>query len=466
MVGIAKAETSYISFGQERDIPVTVASVSSETITSNPPTTMITDLYIGCLLKIKSCAGNTALNNKYYVIVDNTDNDIEIDTDLSGDLAAADTAVIVAFGAPPLNTTAKAALSDWIGIMTEFQAPDPKYEVKRYRYIGGTRDFGIAADGFISCTGKIPPFTVQNGKFLKFLLGRIYETGTDSGGGGGSDLDGAVEAGDTVVTLTSASGYAADDVIQITTGTNSECRLITAVTGNNITLAAGLDRDHADAEVCNEVIAPFTHVLEGQSRVPTFSLERRIVMASDLITYHCGNAITKFDFSGEEKGDLKLGVDILGSRPFKHAGDPNTVTALSTAPYLFHQAQMTLFGSIFARMKEWSLSGDNKLKDAGYWRRNNGAYSQDVIEEEREYQMTVKANIVDSTLYDQLTARSAVTAQLDFSRGASDTLQILCSNCEIEESPHPIPEKGAFEPEMVLFPKTVKITIVDSVNPY
>ncbi len=467
MVTLAKVESTQLSFGEERDILCTISSVSTVTITLTSPVTLITDIYINCMIEIKACAGTPALNGKEFQIVDNTDDDIVICTDLSASLAAGDTFWIQRYSAAPPYTTAKPLTANWLGILSEgVNLPEPEYDSKEYRIIGGTRDWSIQTDGAVKCNGEIP-FVIQNGKFLKPAFGRIYETGTDKASGGGSDLDGNVVAGVDTIILTDATDYATGDYIQIDTLTNSEIRKITNIATQTLTLDFGLDRAHADAIVCNEVEFPFTHVLEGASRLTPFTLEGVFEMSPDLILLYLGNIATKWEISGDEEGEVKAKYDIMASRPFKNTGTKNTVSEVSTAPYKFNDATFTFWDSVIARILKWNLSCEQNVDPRFYWRGNdNAAYASDRKEQDRVYTLNATVEIVDASVWDKLAARGELTLQVDFARATSDTFQLLCSKCKMLKAPHLMPEKGTIEVEEVFRPKTVKATFVDSVAPY
>lgn len=468
MVQVITAEIVQCSIGDEIPIPVTVTSCTGTGIVCATPTAMIADIYIGCEFEVISCTDNTALNGHRYLITDNTDNDLVIDTDISSDLDADDTGRIRPYGAGPISTTSVLDTDTVIGVLPTVDYPDPDFEHQRYHTSGGGREPHIIAYKEIKHVGSLP-VTLQNGRILKYLMGNLYESGADKAAGGGSDIDGATTKWDLVFDVTAGTNYAATDYIQVGTGTTSEVRKITDVTSNTITVDFPLEFAHADEETCNEVEAPFTHVMTvSDNPLPSFTLERGVDMATDWVVYYLGTVISKGELTGEDKGELQAKLDILSSRQFKNtANSMSSITLLNDNPFICDNAVFTFWSNPLARVKSFSCSIDNKIEPGIYWRQASGPYALDMIPKKCDVELVTTAVPYDSQLWDQLLAQSAITCQIDFTRtAASDTAQIKCENCKIKSAPHNQPEEGELEVEMTIIPKTTTLTFVDSIYHY
>ncbi len=94
-------------------------------------------------------------------------------------------------------------------------------------------------------------------------------------------LNGATLAGATSVVVTSATGYAVNDIIQVdvnntSTPTTAECRKITSVSGTTLNLDKALTFAHASGQAVSVVTSPFAHTMNPAATLGSMSVSKRV----------------------------------------------------------------------------------------------------------------------------------------------------------------------------------------------
>jgi hypothetical protein len=374
----------------------------------------------------------------------------------------------ISFGEESTYGTKPASIDTWIGLVPRASFPTKSNEAREWWAIGEGRDFFGQADGIAVLEGSIP-FVLQNGYMMFFVLGYVVDTGTDVGGGGGSDLDGALAVGDTSITLTDATNYAVDDYIQIGVA-NAEIRKITNIAGApTIVVDKGVRRIHADAETCNEVQAPFTHVMQNLNTLPnlgSFTLEGKYFDGTTtFVRWAQGCKIDSFTLEATEEDVLIATADVITKIDTKDTSTSTTLTAKTDEPYKFYEAAWTVDGSGFTKVTSFRQTINSALRPKRYMQSTNGQYIYELIEGKRTHELQMTAVIDDTTLYDLILDGSIFDAYVIFTRGANDTLRIDFDDCKILTGPHDIPEEGEVVVENRIRCRRTKYTFVDS-NPY
>ena len=219
------------------------------------------------------------------------------------------------------------------------------------------------------CVIEVRPDTI--GRFLQAAVGRATTVGTDVGGGGGSQLNGAVSAGATVVTLDSVAGYAVNDYVQI--GVSSpdlpEVRKVTAVGAFTLTLDKALTFAHADNEVCNEVAAPFTHTFTPTDDLDSYTAEKRIgtfgTKAFRVPGSKVNTAEVRFEATSGAAGAAQGEFNWLG-RDVDDTG-PNAATLSALSAFMFHHGSVELGGVPLPRQpRNVRVGWNNQLVEDDY----------------------------------------------------------------------------------------------------
>ena len=348
------------------------------------------------------------------------------------------------------------------GAWESIEVPDPTMEIEpRYFLgVGAKRNYYSAYKGQQSLSGTLSNFELLNGYPLRFPLGTVSTTGTD-GGTGGSTVDGIIYAGQYEFDITDATGYAVSDYIQVGTGATAEVRKITALSSNNIFVDYPFLFEHADDEACNEVVAPYTHIINEAVELPGISWQVKNrdsseTATNDWIRRYFGGKIGQATLTAEEGGTLRMSWE---SAPFLNM-DHNqyddtvqtapvnkfdasslgvTVERPSTEPYYFSQGSITMFGVEFARVANFTININNNLEPRYFISNTAERTPTAIFEGRREYSMTATMVLPDSTastattrtLFKELLAEGDYTAgftgfdiDLVFTRGTNDTLSI------------------------------------------
>jgi hypothetical protein len=173
-------------------------------------------------------------------------------------------------------------------------------------------------------------------------------------------------AGATTVTLTSATGYAVGNFVQIdvnnTVGpTTSEVRKISSITTNTLTLDAALVYGHASGAAVSKVVAPFTHTITQSNTLPSLTVEKNLGGFESL--QFSGARVNKLSLSAQV-GNQEVGCsyDMIA----KHVGvlpTPSAISIVNEDPFVFAEASLSLFGQTVAQAETVQLDIENGLKD-------------------------------------------------------------------------------------------------------
>ena len=348
------------------------------------------------------------------------------------------------------------------GAWESIEVPDPTMEIEpRYFLgVGAKRNYYSAYKGQQSLSGTLSNFELLNGYPLRFPIGTVSTTGADSGAGG-STVDGIIYAGQYEFDITSASGYVADDYIQVDVGALAEVRKIVAVSSNNIFVDYPFLLDHADDVACNEVVAPYIHTITEAVELPGISWQinnkdSSETATNDWIRRYYGGKIGQATLTAEEGGTLRMSWESAPFLNMDHNQYDDTVqtapvnkfdaTSLavtverpSTEPYYFSQGSISMFGVEFARVANFTININNNLEPRYFISSTAERTPSAIFEGRREYSMTATIVLPDSlastattrTLFKELLAEGDYAAgftgfdiDLVFTRGANDTLTI------------------------------------------
>ena len=305
------------------------------------------------------------------------------------------------------------------GVWESIEVPDPTMEIEG-RYFLGTeskRAFYTAYKGQQSFSGTLSNFELLNGYPLRFPLGTVATTGTDSGAGG-SVTDGITYAGQYEFDVDSSSGYAVNDYIQIGTGATAEVRKVTAVSSNNIWVDYPVLFEHDTDETCNEVTSPYTHTIVEAVELPSISWQVKNTDSAETaanawIRRYFGGKIGQATITAEEGGTLRMSGESAPFIDMNHNQYDDTARTIvnkwdasnlaatvefpTSEPYYFSQGAITLFGVEFARITNFTLNINNNLEPR-YFIRNDGSERtpSEIYEGRREYSMTATIVLPDS----------------------------------------------------------------------
>jgi len=369
--------------------------------------------------------------------------------------------------------------------------------------------------------------------------------------------------GDTHITLSASHGLVANDHIVIFGAAHltnaaalatAEVHKVRAVPATNvIQLDTPLQFDHAHADYVREIdtasLNHYKHEIFEAVALDSVSWHVHVrdssedaglaggnVTTNDFDRRYHGGKIGNMSLSAEEGGLLTCGwdgVNFLGmnhnqktsrtqpltggasiadvSVPFytlmqnirnADVSAPGTITSTSAAePYYFSGGQVSLFGSVVARVRSFSLSINNNEEPRYYLKRTMGRHRgpSEILEQRREYTCSVTlalpdvtTNVVAATnIFKELllegdygSGMQGFNIELRFDRGANDNIIIRIPDdytgssgtgattggnqqgAFINTAPHTISEANPMEVEAEVLFRNLKVIINDNIAVY
>ena len=423
------------------------------------------------------------------------------------------------------TSPANAYVNQVAGIFESANLPDPTMDWQKFYGFatGSTRNYYRAYKGKVGNVGGLGDVQLLNGVPLRYGIGKCVTEGTDKGSGGASTLNGAVAAGATTVTMTDATGYAQNDYIQIgvytVTGDDAEVRKISNVNGQILTLDYPLSYAHDTLEVCNEVIAPYTHTIFETYEIPSMAwlatMQATDYSGADKATFltrrYLGGKVGRQTISCSEGETLRLSWDEVVFKDWRHnqatytdalsaAHNQNKYDANvaevtpdypSTEPYFFSYGVCSFYGFVFARIKQFRLEISNNLEPKYYVSSTAGAgqIPYEVREGRREYRIGATVDLGDEAVATKMAILSELDAQgvypttasgikgfdisLVFTRGSNDTITFTLppsaaaiggdtQGCLLASAPHNISPEAHTAVDLDIIARSSKIVVVDS----
>jgi len=249
--------------------------------------------------------------------------------------------------------------------------------------------------------------------------------------------------------------------------------------------------------------APYTHTISESNIMPSFAMHvtyNNTSVATALMRRYTGGKINRATISGSEGDFLKLALDEVLFVNYLH--DQNTTDTAShysagvadvtiaypaTQPYLFSYGALSLAGTVFARIRSFSLSISQNL-DAKYYITtgapggNNLPY--EYREGQRQYQLNVTVDIEDAALYRELVRMGTYTSSftgfqviISFTRGANDSIVLTmptttpatgldAMGCLIQSAPHNIVTDPVVSVPLTIIGRNLGIVVTDAIASY
>lgn len=170
----------------------------------------------------------------------------------------------------------------------------------------------------------------------------------------------------TSVTVTSATGITVGTFIQIDVNSvsgsrTSEIRKVTNVVSTTLTLDVALVYGHANASQVTLVVAPYTHTIIEQNTLPSLTVEKNIGGFQSL--QFAGCRIGKFNVKASAGNTPVETTTDLSGRSVAVMDTPTGVTLVNEEPYVFAEANLTMFNTLRTEVSVVNLAIDNGLKE-------------------------------------------------------------------------------------------------------
>ena len=447
------------------------------------------------------------------------------------------------------------------GVYETVDVPDPEMAIEP-RYLLGTsskRNFYTQYKSSQAYSGGIGSFVLLNGWPLRFPIGKITSI-PGSGLTSRTDLNGDHKKGDVWINVDSATNLAVGDLIAIdyaaspTAASVSEVRRLVAVQSTTyFKLNYPLQFDHpalsAGTQI-REITDPTHYQHDIFETVDLDTISWNVLMRdsgetedNDFIRRYFGGKVGSTTISASEEGMLSMSWDSISFLGMNHNqrdhsgasegyatdqampgfglmqtiddGDMVGTVASSassyalrdrsypkTNPYFFSQGTISIFGTEFARIRDFSISIDNSIEPKYYINTRHGKLSRgpsETREGTRTYNMSATIALPDSiaadatssnvTLFKELllegdygtntsASNKGFAITLTFTRGSNDTITMTIpsdgtaaeggneSGAFITSATHNIGGSGALEVDASIIFRNMKIQIKDSVPLY
>jgi hypothetical protein len=183
----------------------------------------------------------------------------------------------------------------------------------------------------------------QSGIFLRYALGKNYATvGTAVGGGGSTTTNALIAAGDTTLPLTTLTGFAAGEYVQVDTGDDAEIVKISASwngTDNPVLLDASYPfrKAHSSGVAAVEVASPFTTTIKRGSQLDslTFLLHLTDINSLALVKGAKINSVSSSFAPNDETIKLTMAINAMSMQILQRDifGTPAGVSHTFYAPW-------------------------------------------------------------------------------------------------------------------------------------
>lgn len=200
-------------------------------------------------------------------------------------------------------------------------------------------------------------------------------TGVAAVTGSTTTLNGATSANATTVVVTSATGIVNGSFIQIDVNSpsgsfTSEIRKVTNVATNTLTLDVALVYAHANASVVTLVTTPYTHTFIEQNTLPSLTVEKNIGGFQSL--QFAGCRVNKWDLKAPVGNTaVEMTLDMIG-RSVAVLDTPTAVTVANELPYVFAEANLTMYGTLRTEVSNVGITVENGIKETYTYSNQHG----------------------------------------------------------------------------------------------
>ena len=411
------------------------------------------------------------------------------------------------------------------GIYETVDLPDPEMAIEPAYFLGtgSKRNFTRAYSGQQTYNGSVGSFVLLNGKALRFPIGQVSTTTSNTTGSTLNIATTAAVKGDVFITLDNGSSIVADDYIVIgnDTATTCEVRKVVYKPATNVCkLDYPLQFAHAiGADVIELASSPtYTHTITETVDLPSLSLHAHMQSSDEDATKnfdrrYYGGKVGTASISAEEGGMLMMSwgsMNFMGMIHNQQTSSNGTIGVPfyslmqtisdsdvqhpTTEPYYFSQGELTMFGQTIARLRSFDISISNNVESAYYISKQLGRHRgpSEVNEGRREYTMSATIALPDAgaastaarTLFNELllegdynSGKKGFDISLVFTRGTNDTITINIpdstadagANAQgafIRTAPHNFGADNPFQVDVDILFRNMKITVVDSEHYY
>lgn len=188
---------------------------------------------------------------------------------------------------------------------------------------------------------------------------------TGTTGTGTTTLGALITANTSAFTFTAGTGFSVGQVVQVDvngTGptTTAECRKIATLAGASGTVDQPWTYAHANGAAVKGVVGPYTHTVQEQNTLPSLTVEKNIGNFQSL--QFAGCRVNKFDLKAPVgNAPVMITADMMGQSAAV-LDVPTGITVVPEIPFVFTQAQLTIFGAVRYEVTNTGITIDNAVK--------------------------------------------------------------------------------------------------------
>jgi hypothetical protein len=220
--------------------------------------------------------------------------------------------------------------------------------------------------------------------------------------------------------------------------------------------------------------APYTHTITPKMNglPPSQTIEAVLYgrgSGSNIVRTFDGCVPNSGELSISNDDELTVSLDYWGLGVSSGTSATSGISPPEADPWLFKDvsSSLSLFGTSFARVQDFSLTIENNLQEGRYLDDTTGVDPFEILYGNLGYSLEPTIRVTDNAIYNELTSPTAggFEASMEFTRPNGNTLTITCTECQIESAPHDLPSgSDPIEPDVSITPLGVEITVEDSAS--
>jgi len=236
----------------------------------------------------------------------------------------------------------------------------------------------------------------------------------------------------------------------------------------------GTETVNADTDVeGNSETGTDTHVLTINSAdlPPTQTIEASYEGfdsgQDNFVRTFSGCAVNSGEISMNNESELQVSLDYIAMDV--DTGSTITSTTLSPSdrdPWIFADtsADLTMFGTSFARVEQFSFSLTNNLEQGRYIQADDPENPFELTYASAEIEMSATITVDDDTLYQELIGptEGGFEGEIEFEKPSGEVLRITAKDCNFAEAPHEIPgDDSTIQVDVTIIPEDLEVRVED-----
>lgn len=181
-----------------------------------------------------------------------------------------------------------------------------------------------------------------------------------------------------------------------------------------------------------------------------------------------GCAVNSGEISMNNESELQTSLDYI-------AMDVSTGTSINASkttpdsrdPWIFADAasDLSMFGTSFARVEQFSFGLTNNLEQGRYIQSNDPEKPYEITYANAEFEMSATITVDDDSLYSELRSPTSggFKGEIEFEKPSGEQLRITAKDCNFAEAPHEIPgDDSTIQVDVSIIPEDLEVRVEDT----